>query len=113
VPSTPAQATRRAFRSWRLFYERHSPWPESARARGGRPVTARRGPDPDRRRAQRPTAAEGDAVEYLLMTESLARHGTPEARAGDVPTVARQDARLSLGLSYAVADVGYYGRSRQ
>jgi hypothetical protein len=51
---------------------------------------------------------EGDALEYLLMTESLARHGTPEARAGDVQSVARQDARLSLGLSYAVADVGYF-----
>ncbi len=43
---------------------------------------------------------QGDALEYLLMTESLARHGTPEVRAGDVLSLGRQEARLPLGLNY-------------
>src|SRR5512143_420929 len=51
---------------------------------------------------------DGDAVEYLLMTESLFRHGTPELRAGDVQSLARQDQRMGLGLSYGIGFLGYF-----
>jgi hypothetical protein len=57
--------------------------------------------------AVKPLAA-GDALEYLLQTESLARHGSPELRANDVSSLARQDARLSLGLNFAVGYNGYF-----
>ncbi len=51
-------------------------------------------------------SAQGDALEYLLMTESLARHGTPEVRAGDLWSLGRQDERLGLGLNYVYP--GYF-----
>ncbi len=50
----------------------------------------------------------GDALEYLLQTESLARHASPEVRAKDVLSLARQDARLSLGLNFALGYRGYF-----
>ncbi len=49
---------------------------------------------------------QGDALEYLQMTESLARHATPEARAGDVLALGRQDHRIQLGLNYVYS--GYF-----
>ena len=49
---------------------------------------------------------QGDALEYLLMTESLARHGTSEVRAGDLQSLGRQDRRLALGLEYVYS--GYF-----
>ena len=51
---------------------------------------------------------DGDAFEYLLMTESLARHGTPEVRPADVWSLARMDRRLKLGLSYGTGVSGYF-----
>jgi hypothetical protein len=51
---------------------------------------------------------DGDAAEYLLMTESLFRHGTPELRAADVQSVARQDQKIGLGLSYGSGFAGYF-----
>lgn len=52
--------------------------------------------------------ASGDAFEYLLQTESLARHSSPEVRAADVVSLARQDARMSLGLNFALGYRGYF-----
>lgn len=54
---------------------------------------------------------DGDAFEYLLMTESLARHGTPEVRPADVWSLAGLDRRLNLGLSYATGIAGYFDDS--
>lgn len=51
---------------------------------------------------------DGDAFEYLLMTESLARHGTPEVRPADAWSLARMDRRLELGLSYGTGVSGYF-----
>jgi hypothetical protein len=55
---------------------------------------------------------DGDAGEYLLMTESLFRHGTPEVRAADVQSLARQDERANLGLGYGIAFLGYFDDAR-
>jgi hypothetical protein len=52
--------------------------------------------------------AEGDAGEYLLTTESLFRHLTPDLRPGDVTSVARLDRRLGLGLNYGAGFLGYF-----
>lgn len=52
--------------------------------------------------------ASGDAFEYLLQTESLARHASPEVRAADVLSLARQDTRMSLGLNFALGYRGYF-----
>ena len=51
---------------------------------------------------------DGDAGEYLLMTESLFRHGTPDLRPADVVSVARHDTALDFGLNYAGSLRGYY-----
>jgi hypothetical protein len=50
----------------------------------------------------------GDALEYVLQTESLSRHGSPEVRAGDVYSLAREDLRLGSGLGYALGYRGYF-----
>lgn len=52
--------------------------------------------------------AYGDSLEYLLQTESLVRHASPEARAGDVLSLARQAGRLGLRLDFALGYRGYY-----
>src|SRR6185295_9779845 len=51
---------------------------------------------------------DGDTGEYLLMTESLFQHGTPDLRPGDVQSLARLDRRAGFGLNYAPAFLGYY-----
>lgn len=52
--------------------------------------------------------ADGDAAEYLFMTESLFRHASPQLRPADVRSVARMDQRLGLGLNYSMGFVGYF-----
>src|SRR5262245_39037459 len=51
---------------------------------------------------------DGDAAEYLLSTESLFRHLTPDLRPADVASVARLDRRLGLGLNYGIGFLGYF-----
>jgi len=50
----------------------------------------------------------GDAPEYLLMTESLARHGSPDLRDGDLETVKRRF--LAHGIEFPPHGrlIGYY-----
>jgi hypothetical protein len=94
---------------WLRRLERAMPWPESRPApllaRGlfvGAAVVLCTGV-----LVARPLR-DGDAGEYLLMTESLFRHGTPELRAADILSLARQDERMHLGLSYGIAFLGYF-----
>jgi hypothetical protein len=50
----------------------------------------------------------GDAGEYLLMTESLLHHGTPDLRPKDVVSLARLDERLQTRINFWRAMQRYY-----
>ena len=55
-----------------------------------------------------PVRPFGDAVEYLLMAESWAAHGSPELRPGDVDALRRHAAEAGLSLDPAVALGNYF-----
>jgi hypothetical protein len=60
----------------------------------------------------RPPIQAGDAGEYLVMAESLFRHGTPDLRAADVRRLADLEARAHGPLNFADLTRGFFESPR-
>jgi len=56
-----------------------------------------------------PPITDGDAGEYLLMSESLFAHASPELRSQDVRRLSDLAVRFGASLNFADAERGYFG----